>query len=93
MVDWTGLWWLYKIPITDEDEALPVPPEPPLDGILWMIDEGKKDELEESDKVLLRPLSSVIGLISGDRPLLLLEAQEYKDMKIKAQYEETKGYF
>jgi hypothetical protein len=33
-----GIWWLYKLPITDDDEywedgALPVPPEPPLDAI------------------------------------------------------------
>jgi hypothetical protein len=33
-----------------------VPPEPPLDAILWMIDEGKKDKLDESNKVLLRSL-------------------------------------
>jgi hypothetical protein len=50
-----------------------------------MIDEGKKDEVDESDKVLLRALCwtdntmfllpiSTIGLISGDKPLLLLEA-------------------
>jgi hypothetical protein len=61
-----------------------VPLEPPLDAILWMIDEGKKDKLDESDRVLLRALCwvdnttflvpiSAIGLISGDRPLLLLE--------------------
>jgi hypothetical protein len=48
-----------------------------------MIDEGKKDELDESDKFLLRELCwvdnimfllpiSAIGLISGDKPLLLL---------------------
>ena len=87
VVDWMGIWWLYKIPITDGDEywedgALPVPPEPPLDAILWMIGEGEKDELDESDKVLLREIScadnttfllpiSTIGLISGDKPLLL----------------------
>jgi hypothetical protein len=61
-----------------------VPPEPPLDAILWMIDEGEKGELDESDKVLLRALYwvdnttfllpiSTIGLISGDKPLLHLE--------------------
>jgi hypothetical protein len=38
VVDWTGIWWLYKLPITNDDEywedgALPVPPEPPLDAI------------------------------------------------------------
>jgi hypothetical protein len=50
-----------------------------------MIDEGRKDDLDESDKVLLRahcwednktfllPISA-IRLISGDKPLLLLEA-------------------
>jgi hypothetical protein len=58
VVDWTGIWWLYNLPITDdnqdwEDAELPVPAEPPLDFIVWMIDEGKKDELDESDKVLL----------------------------------------
>jgi hypothetical protein len=57
-----------------------------------MIDEGKKDELDESDKVLLRALCwadntmfilpiSKIGLISGDKPLLLLESRESKDVK------------
>jgi hypothetical protein len=87
-VDWIGIWWLYKIPITDEaedreEEALPVPPKPPLDTILWMISEGEKDELEESDKVILRGLCWVdnttfllpilaIQLILGDNPLLLL---------------------
>ena len=30
--------------------------EPPLDAILWIINEGNKDELDESDKVLLRAL-------------------------------------
>jgi hypothetical protein len=81
---------MYKLPITDDDEdweygTLPVPPEPPLDAILWVIDEGKKDELDELDKFLLRapcwadnttfllPVS-MIGLILGDKPLLLLEA-------------------
>jgi hypothetical protein len=61
VVDWTRIWWLYKLPITDdneywEDGELPLPPEPPLDAILWVIGEGKKDELDESDKVLLRAL-------------------------------------
>jgi hypothetical protein len=61
-----------------------VPPEPPLDAILLMIGEGKKDELDESYILLLRALFwvdnttfllpiSAIGLISGDKPLLLLE--------------------
>jgi hypothetical protein len=88
---------LYKIPIIDDDEdwedgALPVPPVPPLDAILWMKYEGKKDEMDESDKFLLRALCwvdnimfllpiSAIGLISGDKPLLLLEARESKEMK------------
>jgi hypothetical protein len=89
VVDWKGIWWLYKLPITDDDEywedgALLVPLEPPLDVILWI--DRLKDELDESDKVLLRALCwednttfllpiSAIGLISGDKPLLLLEAQ------------------
>jgi hypothetical protein len=49
-----------------------------------MIGEGEKNELDESDKVLLRALCwvdnttflfpiSATGLISGDKPLLLLE--------------------
>ena len=69
-----------------------MPPEPPLDAILWMIDEGKKEEPGESNEVLLIALHwvdntsfllpiSAIGLISGDKPLLLLEARESKDMK------------
>ena len=90
VVDWIGIWWMYKLPITDDDEdwkdgTLPMPPEPPLNAILWMINEGKKDELDESDKVLLRELCwedntmfllpiAAIGLISSDKPLLLLEA-------------------
>jgi hypothetical protein len=97
VVDCTWIWCLYKLPITEEnqdweDGALPVPLEPPLDSILWMIYEGKKDELDESDKVLLRALCwedntafllhiSEIGLISSDTPLLLLEARESKYMK------------
>jgi hypothetical protein len=61
VVYWIGIWWLYKIPINDDDEywedgALTVPPEPPLDAILWMIDEEKKDKLDELDKFLLRAL-------------------------------------
>jgi hypothetical protein len=62
-----------------------VPPDPPLDAILWKIGEGEKYELDESDKFLLRELCwvdkttfllpiSAMGLISGDNPLLLLEA-------------------
>jgi hypothetical protein len=90
VVYWIEIWWLYKLPITDDDEywedgALPVPPEPPLDSILWRINEGKKDELDESNKFLLTSLCwvdnttfllpiSTIGLILGDKPLLLLEA-------------------
>jgi hypothetical protein len=51
VVDWTGIWWLYKLPITDDVEdweygALLVLPDPPLDAILWLIGEGKKDELD-----------------------------------------------
>ena len=79
-----------------------MPPEPPLDAILWMINDGKKDELHELDKVLLRTLCwedntmflltiSTIGLILGDKPLVLLEAQESKDMKERPKLKETKG--
>jgi hypothetical protein len=57
-----------------------------------MIDQGKKDELNELDKILLRAVCWVdntmlllpilaIGLISCDNPLLRLEAQEFKDIK------------
>jgi hypothetical protein len=57
---------------------------------------GEKDELAESDTVLLRvpcwvdkitfllPIS-VIGVISGDNPLLLLEIRGFKDMKRRSQ--------
>jgi len=80
-----------------------MPPDPPLDVILWMIGEGKKDELDESNKVLLRELCwvdnttfllpiSTIGLISGDNPLLLLETQEFKDMKERPKLKEQEGY-
>jgi hypothetical protein len=109
VVDWIEMWWLNKLPITNDNEyweygALPVPPEPPLDAILWMIYEGKKYEMDESDKFLLRALFwvdnttfllpiSAIGLISGDNPPLLLEARESKDMKERPKIEETKGYF
>jgi hypothetical protein len=62
-----------------------VPLEPPLNAILWMIDGDKKDKMDESNKFLLRELCwedntmfllpiSAIGLVSGDKPLLLLEA-------------------
>ena len=71
---------------------------PPLDAILWMIGEGEKDELDESDKVLLRSICwvdnttfllpiSTIELISGDKPLLLLETRRSKDMKIRSKLE------
>jgi hypothetical protein len=33
-----------------------VPLEPPLDSILWIIGKEEKDELDESDKVLLREI-------------------------------------
>ena len=108
VVDWTGIWLLYNLLITDDDEywedgALPVPPEPPLDAILWMIDEGKKDELDKSDKVLLGALCwedntmflfpiSEIWLLSGDKPLLLLETQESKDMKERPTMKEQEIY-
>jgi hypothetical protein len=75
--------------------------KPPLDVILWMIDEGKKDELDESYKVLLRALcwvdnttfllpNSTIGLILGDKPLLLLETRESKEMKVRKKIEGTR---
>ena len=108
VVDWIGIWWLYKLPIIDkaedgEEEALPVPPKPPLDAILWIIGKEEKDEQDELDKVLLRALCwvdstmfllpiSTIGLISGDKPLLLLEARESKDMKERPKLKEQKGY-
>jgi hypothetical protein len=68
-----------------------------------MIGEGEKDELDESDKVLLRALCwvdnttfllpiSTIGLISGDKPLLLLETRESKDMKVRPKLKEQEGY-
>jgi hypothetical protein len=68
-----------------------------------MIGEGEKDELDESDKVLLRALCwvdnttfllpiSAIGLISGDKPLLLLETRESKDMKVRPKLKEQEGY-
>jgi hypothetical protein len=59
-----------------------------------MMGEGEKGELAESDKVLLRvpcwvdiiafllPIS-MIGVISGDNPLLLLEMRGFEDMKKK----------
>jgi hypothetical protein len=80
-----------------------MPLEPPLDAILWMIGEGEKDELDESDRVLLRALCwventtfllpiSAIGLISGDKPLLLLETRESKEMKERSKLKEQEGY-
>jgi hypothetical protein len=80
-----------------------VPPEPPLDAILWMIGKGEKDKLDESDKVLLRSLCwvdnttlllpiSTIGLILGDKPLLLLETQGSRDMKRRSKMKEKEGY-
>jgi hypothetical protein len=106
VIDWTGIWWLYKLLITEddeywEDEALPVPPKPPLDAILWMRYEGKKHELDESNKVLLRapcwidnttfllPIS-IIGLILGDKPLLLLEERESRDIKVRPKLKKQK---
>jgi hypothetical protein len=80
-----------------------VPPEPPLDAILWMIGEEEKDELDGSNKFLLRaffwvdntmfllPISA-IGLISGDKPLLLLETRESKDVKVRPKLKEQEGY-
>jgi hypothetical protein len=80
-----------------------VPPEPPLDAILWMIGKGDREKLDESDKVLLRAICWVdnttfllpilaIGLISGDKPLLLLETRESKDMKGRPNMNEQEGY-
>jgi hypothetical protein len=66
-----------------------------------VIDGGKKDELDKSNKVLLRelcwtnntpfllPISS-IGLISGDKPLRILEARDSKDMKERPKLEEQR---
>jgi hypothetical protein len=65
-----------------------------------MLCEGKKDELDESNKVILRALCweyntmfilpiSVIGLISCDKPLILLEAREYGHER-KSKNEERK---
>jgi hypothetical protein len=80
-----------------------MPPNPPLDAILWMIGEGEKYELDELDKFLLRELCwvdnttfllsiSTIGLISGDKPLLLLETRESKDMKEREKLKGQEGY-
>jgi hypothetical protein len=80
-----------------------MPPEPPLDAILWMIDEGNKDKLDGSDKVLLREICwvdkttflipiSTVGLISGGNPLLLLETRESKDMKERPKLKKQEGY-
>jgi hypothetical protein len=80
-----------------------VPPEPPLDDILWIIGKGEKDELDELDKVLLRALCwvdnttfllpiSAIGLISGDKPLLLLETRGSKDMKRRSKLKKKESY-
>jgi hypothetical protein len=68
-----------------------------------MIGKGEKDELDESNKVLLRALCwvdntmfllpiSAIGLISGDKPLLLLETRRSKDMKRKSKLKGKEGY-
>jgi hypothetical protein len=81
-----------------------MPLEPPLDAILWMIGKGEKDELDESNKVLLIELCwvdntmfllpiSTIGIISGDKPLLLLETRGSKDMKRRSKLKEKEGYF
>ena len=79
-----------------------MPPEPPLDAILWMIGEVEKDELDESDKFLLRELCwvdnttfllpiSTIGLISSDKPLLLLETRGSKNMKRRSKLKGKEG--
>ena len=68
-----------------------------------MIGKGENDELDESDKVLLRALCwvdnttfllpiSTIGLTLGDKPLLLLETQESKDMKVRPKPKGQEGY-
>jgi hypothetical protein len=68
-----------------------------------MIGEGEKDELDESNKVLMRALCwvnnttfllpiSTIGLISGDKTLLLLEIRESKDMKVRKKLKEQESY-
>jgi hypothetical protein len=68
-----------------------------------MIGKGEKDKLDESDKVLLRALCWVdnttfllpipaIGLISGDKPLLLLETRGSKDMKRRSKLKEQEAY-
>ena len=65
-----------------------------MDANLNVMGKGEKGELEESDKVLLRVLSwvnkmsfllpiSMIGIASGDNPLLLLEMRGFEDMKMK----------
>lgn len=98
---WIGTWWLYRLPIIDEvkvwdDEAPLVPLAPPVDIILKVMGKGEKGELEKSDKVLLRVLSwvdkvafllpiSMIGVASGDNPLLLLEMRGFEDMKKKTK--------
>ena len=57
---------------------------------------GEKGELEESNKVLLRVLCwvnkiafllpiSMIGVASGENPLLLLEMRGFEDMKMKTK--------
>ena len=80
-----------------------MPPDPPIDSIMWMIGEGEKDELDESDKVLLRALCwvdnttfllpiSAIGLISSDKPHLLLETRGSKDMKRRSKLKEKESY-
>jgi hypothetical protein len=63
----------------------------------------ERDELEESDKVFLRALCwvdnttfllpiSTIGLTSGDKPLVLLETRESKDMKVRPKLKEQESY-
>jgi hypothetical protein len=58
-----------------------------------MIGKGEKHKLDESDKVLLRALCWVNNTmlllpISGDKPILLLETQGSKDIKIRSKMKE-----
>jgi hypothetical protein len=57
---------------------------------------GEKGELEKSDKVLLRVLSwvekmdfllliSMIGVASGNNPLLIIEIRVFEEIKKKAK--------
>ena len=71
--------------------------------VLALHDEEKKDELDESNTFLLRALCWVdnttflipileLGLISGDKLLLLIETRESKDMKERPKLKKQEGY-